>query len=78
MLKPVFRAGETYTIARDIGETDAISYWIGQSHETFVAEENAHILGTYFLRANQAGGADLCPLRFQASGARLRWCVCDV
>jgi hypothetical protein len=24
------------------------------------------------------GGADLCPLRFQASGARLRWCVCDV
>ncbi len=58
ILKPVFRAGETYTIAREIDEARGIAYWCGQSHETFVAEENGNILGTYFLRANQAGGGD--------------------
>jgi len=58
ILKPVFRAGETYTVARDIDEAGAIAYWCARNHETFVAEENANILGTYFLRANQAGGGD--------------------
>jgi L-amino acid N-acyltransferase YncA len=58
ILKPVFRAGETYTIRRDIDEADAIAYWCGRDHETFVAEEEGNILGTYYLRANQAGGGD--------------------
>jgi GNAT superfamily N-acetyltransferase len=58
ILKPVFRAGETYTIRRDIDEADAIAYWCGRNHETFVAEEEGNILGTYYLRANQAGGGD--------------------
>jgi len=58
ILRPVFRAGETYTIARDIDEADAIAYWCGRNHETFVAEDNVNILGTYYLRANQAGGGD--------------------
>jgi L-amino acid N-acyltransferase YncA len=58
ILKPVFNAGETYTLPRDISETDAIAYWYGESHETFVAEDKTEILGTYFLRANQQGGGD--------------------
>jgi ribosomal protein S18 acetylase RimI-like enzyme len=58
ILKPVFRAGETYTIRRDIDEADAIAYWCGRNHETFVAEDEGNILGTYYLRANQAGGGD--------------------
>ena len=56
ILEPVFRAGETYMIARDTAKDDAIRYWCGRSHETFVAEEARRILGTYFLRTNQAGG----------------------
>jgi GNAT superfamily N-acetyltransferase len=56
ILQPVFRAGETYLIARDISRTDALEYWCSASHETFVAEDNGQILGTYYLRANQAGG----------------------
>ena len=56
ILEPVFRAGETYMIARDISKDEATSYWCGPSHETFVADEGGRILGTYFLRANQAGG----------------------
>jgi ribosomal protein S18 acetylase RimI-like enzyme len=56
ILEPVFRAGDTYTIDPDIGEAAAIGYWCGQSHDTFVAADDAHILGTYYLRANQGGG----------------------
>ena len=58
ILEPVFRAGETYALPRDINKSDAIAYWCGRSHETFVAEDKGDILGTYFLRANQAGGGD--------------------
>jgi len=58
ILQPVFRAGDTYTIRRDIDEVDAIAYWCARNHETFVAEDDGNILGTYYLRANQAGGGD--------------------
>jgi ribosomal protein S18 acetylase RimI-like enzyme len=56
ILQPVFHAGETYMIDRDISRDDAIEYWCGPDQETFVAEEPGRILGTYFLRANQDGG----------------------
>jgi len=56
ILEPVFRAGETYTVARDISKEDAIRYWCAPGYETFVAEEGGRVLGTYFLRANQGGG----------------------
>jgi GNAT superfamily N-acetyltransferase len=56
ILNPVFRAGETYALPRDITETEALAYWCGPTHETFVAEEGPAILGTYFLCANQLGG----------------------
>jgi ribosomal protein S18 acetylase RimI-like enzyme len=58
ILEPVVRAGETYAIARDIGEADAIAYWCAKNHETFVAADDGAVLGTYYLRANQAGGGD--------------------
>jgi ribosomal protein S18 acetylase RimI-like enzyme len=58
ILEPVFRAGDTYTIARDIAEADALAYWCAKHHETFVATDGADVLGTYYLRANQAGGGD--------------------
>jgi ribosomal protein S18 acetylase RimI-like enzyme len=37
-------------------QTEAIAYWMGPDRETFVAEEDGRLLGTYFLRANQLGG----------------------
>lgn len=57
MLEPVFRAGETYAIDRDIGEGEALAYWMGAGKETFVAEDkDGPVVGTYVLRPNQAGG----------------------
>ena len=34
----------------------SLAYWFGPTHEVFVAETMACILGTYYLMANQAGG----------------------
>jgi L-amino acid N-acyltransferase YncA len=56
IIEPVLRAGETYTLPRDMSEADAIAYWTGTDRETFVAEENGQIVGTYYLRVNQQGG----------------------
>jgi ribosomal protein S18 acetylase RimI-like enzyme len=53
---PAIRAGETYTLPPDMSERAALDYWMGPDRETFVAEEDGRILGTYYLRANQAGG----------------------
>jgi ribosomal protein S18 acetylase RimI-like enzyme len=56
ILEPVIRAGETYTLAREMSREDALAFWFAKGHEVFVAEDGGEILGTYFLRANQGGG----------------------
>jgi RimJ/RimL family protein N-acetyltransferase len=58
IIGPTIRAGETYTLPRDMSEVEALSYWMGADRETFVAIEDGRIVGTYYLRANQAGGGD--------------------
>ncbi len=56
ILEPIIRAGETYALPRDMSQADAIAYWTGADRETFVVERDGKILGTYYIRANQAGG----------------------
>lgn len=56
ILEPVFRAGETYPIPRDISRADALAYWRAGGHAVFVAEDGGRIVGTYYLRANNRGG----------------------
>ncbi|HYM17179.1 MAG TPA: GNAT family N-acetyltransferase [Micropepsaceae bacterium] len=58
ILEPVIRAGETYALARDMQKNEALAYWMGPDRETFVAVEENRIVGTYYLRPNQAGGGD--------------------
>ncbi len=58
IIGPVIRAGETYALDRDLDEAHALSYWMGADRETFVAEADGMVLGTYYLRSNQAGGGD--------------------
>jgi L-amino acid N-acyltransferase YncA len=60
ILEPMIRAGETYTLPRDMSRDDALQYWAAPGHEVFVAEEDAEILGTYFLRENyRAAGSHI-------------------
>ncbi|WP_121075703.1 GNAT family N-acetyltransferase [Sphingomonas trueperi] len=56
ILEPVIRAGETYALDRDLSRDDALAYWLGADRASFVAEAEGQVLGTYYLRANQAGG----------------------
>jgi ribosomal protein S18 acetylase RimI-like enzyme len=56
ILEPVIRAGETYTLPRDLSREDALAYWFAEGHKVWIAEAGGEILGTYFLRANQQGG----------------------
>jgi len=61
MIEPVIRAGETLTLDRAMGERGALDYWLGDDKETFVAQADGIVLGTYYLRANQTGGgAHVC------------------
>ena len=56
ILQPVIRAGETYTLPRDMTRDAALAYWFAPEHEVFVAEEDGEVAGTYFLQPNQKGG----------------------
>jgi ribosomal protein S18 acetylase RimI-like enzyme len=56
VLEPTIRAGDTYPLQRDMIKAEAIAYWTGADRETFVAEKDGRIIGTYYLRANQRGG----------------------
>ncbi len=56
MLEPVFRAGETYAIDRDIARAQALEFWCSGTHCAFIAEAESESLGTYYLCPNQGGG----------------------
>ena len=56
ILEPVIRAGETYTLPREMGRREALAFWFAPSHEVFIAEDSGQAVGTYCLRPNQAGG----------------------
>lgn len=67
---PIIREGATYTLAPDMSEVDALSYWMGADKETFVAEREGAIVGTYYVRANQAGGgAHVCNCGYMTAAA---------
>ncbi len=57
-MEPIIRAGETYTLPRDMDQEGAVAYWLSALHEVFVAEDDGNIVGTYFLQANQQGGGE--------------------
>ena len=54
IIKPVFRAGETFPCAPDITEHDAHHYWVASTRATYVAlDDDGTIIGSYYLRPNQ-------------------------
>jgi len=70
IIGPTIRAGETYALDRDMSEADALAYWLGADRETFVAEQDGEIVGTYFMRAIRAGGGKhICNCGYMTSAA---------
>ncbi|WP_375058267.1 GNAT family N-acetyltransferase [Zobellella sp. DQSA1] len=71
---PIFRdiaaAGETYAYPRDINHEQARQLWLELPRKTFVAEEGGRILGTYYIKTNQAGpGSHVCNCGYMVSAA---------
>ena len=71
---PIFReivsAGETYAYAADTTKEQALKIWIETPRKTYVLEEEGNILGTYFLKTNQAGpGSHVCNCGYMVSSS---------
>ena len=56
IMEPIIRAGETYSLPREMSKEDVLAYWFSAEREVFVVEDNGEIVGTYGLQANQKGG----------------------
>ena len=59
---PIFHevaaAGDTYAYPRDATREQALKIWLDAPRRTYVFEEVGQILGTYYIRTNQAGPGD--------------------
>ncbi|MDB9517743.1 GNAT family N-acetyltransferase [Roseofilum reptotaenium CS-1145] len=62
IIEPVFRAGETYSVATHITEEEAFKVWVEMPVVTCVAENSDGLIqGTYYLKVNQPGpGSHVC------------------
>lgn len=70
IILPVIRDGTTYALDPAMSEADALAYWMGPDKETFVAVDEGRIVGTYYLRPNQAGGGrHVCNCGYMTSAA---------
>lgn len=70
IILPTIREGTTYALDPDMSEADALAYWMGADKETFVAEQDGSVLGTYYMRANQSGGgAHVCNCGYMTHAA---------
>ena len=62
---PIFHkiasAGDTYAYPRDVTKSEGKKLWMDLPRKTYVAESGEGILGTYYIKTNQAGpGSHVC------------------
>ena len=57
ILEPIYRAGETYCIPRDISRDAALADWFAAPFTAFVAELDGRVLGTSHVGRNRPGPA---------------------
>ncbi len=70
IILPVIRDGATYTLDPGMSEAEAVAHWLGDDRETFVAVEDGAILGTYYIKPNQAGGGShVCNCGYMTAAA---------
>ena len=70
ILRPVFRAGDTYAVDPAISRDDALAYWMDQPAACYVAQRDGEIVGTYYIKTNQqGGGAHVCNCGYMVSAS---------
>lgn len=55
IFEEVVKRGDTYAFQPDITREEALSFWMSEKNETYVACDGDEIVGTYIIRANQPG-----------------------
>jgi len=70
---PIFHeivsAGETYAYEVDTTVDQAENIWLNTPRKTFVVEDQDTILGSYYIKTNQAGpGSHVCNCGYMVSG----------
>jgi len=64
----IVKVGNTYAYSPETSRLEAQEIWLEQPQKTFVAEENDKVLGTYYLKTNQAGpGKNVCNCGYMVS-----------
>jgi L-amino acid N-acyltransferase YncA len=64
----VVALGDTYAFDPGMSREDALAYWFGAGTHAYVAENDRRVVGTYILRANQAGpGAHVANAAFMVA-----------
>ena len=81
-VEPILRAGDTYAIDPTLTRDQIADYWLGPDKVTLVAEEDGNVVGTYYIRTNQAGGgAHVCNCGYMvalnASGRGIARKMCE-
>ena len=76
ILRPAFRAGDSYAVDRDISQSAALRYWTEGEKTAYLAVRSDQAVGSYYIRPNQpGGGAHVCNCGFvthlQARGQRV-------
>ncbi len=83
---PIFHeivaAGETYAYDPNTNREEALKIWLHVPRQTFVVVVDGRILGTYYLKTNQAGpGSHVCNCGYmvasQARGMGLATAMCE-
>lgn len=66
--KDIVRAGDTYGFDPAMNEKEAQTLWIETPHKTYICESNGMVLGSYYIKQNQAGpGAHVCNCGYMVS-----------
>ena len=74
--------GETYAYPKETTKSEALKIWIQLPRKTYVVEDNNQILGTYYIKTNQAGPGDhVCNCGYMVSskarGRGLATAMCE-
>ena len=73
IFKEVVSLGDTYAYAPNTSKEGALKIWIQVPLKTFIIEENNKLLGTYYIKTNQAGpGGHVCNCGYIVSSAARR------
>ncbi|MGB5519907.1 MAG: GNAT family N-acetyltransferase [Gammaproteobacteria bacterium] len=76
----IISAGETNAYQPNTAKEQALNIWLKIPRKTFVCEENGNILGTDYLKTNQAGpGGHVCNCGYMVSsqGRSLATAMCE-